>query len=89
MAFQWATRRDRAWPDTAISGFRSNGETVGSRVSQKDLAGRSKYGQLREAKKSGHYIQRDEPELVTQSDQGRYAGERNSYFKEAWAVIKG
>jgi hypothetical protein len=34
---------------------------------QKDLAGRSKYGQLLEAKKSGHYIQRDEPELVTQS----------------------
>src|SRR5262249_13800903 len=34
---------------------------------QKDLAGRSKYGQLREAKKSGHYIQRDEPELVIQS----------------------
>jgi hypothetical protein len=31
------------------------------------LAGRSKYGQLREATKSGHYIQRDEPELVTQS----------------------
>lgn len=36
-------------------------------VLQKDLAGRSKYGQLREAKKSGHYIQRDEPEVVTQS----------------------
>jgi len=34
---------------------------------QKDLAGRSKYGQLREATKSGHYIQRDEPELVIQS----------------------
>ena len=34
---------------------------------QQDLAGRSKYEQLREAKKSGHYIQRDEPELVTQS----------------------
>jgi pimeloyl-ACP methyl ester carboxylesterase len=36
-------------------------------VLQKDLAGRSKYGQLREAKSSGHYIQRDEPELVVQS----------------------
>lgn len=36
-------------------------------ILQKDLAGRSKYGQLREAKKSGHYIQRDEPELVSQS----------------------
>jgi len=37
------------------------------RVLQKDLDGRSKYGQLREAKKSGHYIQHDEPGLVTQS----------------------
>jgi pimeloyl-ACP methyl ester carboxylesterase len=36
-------------------------------VLQKDLASRSKYGQLREAKKSSHYIQRDEPELVTQA----------------------
>lgn len=36
-------------------------------VLQKDLAARSKFGQLREAKKSGHYIQRDEPELVTQA----------------------
>jgi hypothetical protein len=34
---------------------------------QKDLAGRSKYGQRLEAKKSGHYIQRDEPEIVTRS----------------------
>lgn len=34
---------------------------------QKDLAGRSKYGQLRVAEKSGHYIQRDQPELVTQA----------------------
>lgn len=34
---------------------------------QIDLVGRSKYGQLRQAKQSGHYIQRDEPELVTQS----------------------
>ncbi len=34
---------------------------------QKDLASRSKYGQLREAKLSGHYIQHDQPELVTQS----------------------
>jgi pimeloyl-ACP methyl ester carboxylesterase len=34
---------------------------------QKDLAGRSKYGHLLEAKKSSHYIQRDEPELVIQS----------------------
>jgi hypothetical protein len=36
-------------------------------VLQKDLANRSKHGQLREAKTSGHYIQRDQPELVTQS----------------------
>jgi hypothetical protein len=36
-------------------------------VLQKDLAGRSKHGQLREAKTSGHYIQRDQPALVTQS----------------------
>jgi hypothetical protein len=34
---------------------------------QKDLAGRSKYGQLVEAKTSGHCIQRDEHELVSQS----------------------
>lgn len=36
-------------------------------ILQEDLANRSKYGQLREAKTSGHYIQRDQPELVTQS----------------------
>jgi hypothetical protein len=36
-------------------------------VLQKDLAGRSKHGQLRAAKTSGHYIQRDQPELGTQS----------------------
>ena len=36
-------------------------------VLQEDLASRSKYGQLREAKTSGHYIQHDQPELVTQS----------------------
>jgi hypothetical protein len=36
-------------------------------VLQKDLASRSKRGQLREAKTSGHYIQRDQPELITQS----------------------
>jgi len=36
-------------------------------VLQKDLAGRSKYGQLREANQSGHYIQRDQPELVVQA----------------------
>lgn len=36
-------------------------------ILQEDLAKRSKYGQLREAKTSGHYIQRDQPELVIQS----------------------
>ena len=36
-------------------------------ILQEDLAKRSKYGQLREGKTSGHYIQRDQPELVTQS----------------------
>jgi pimeloyl-ACP methyl ester carboxylesterase len=34
---------------------------------QQDLVSRSKYGQLREAKNSGHYIQRDQPELVVQA----------------------
>jgi len=34
---------------------------------QKDLASRSKYGELQEAEKSGHYIQRDQPELVVQA----------------------
>jgi pimeloyl-ACP methyl ester carboxylesterase len=36
-------------------------------ILQKDLASRSKYGQLREAKQSGHYIQRDQPEIVVQA----------------------
>ena len=34
---------------------------------EKDLASRSKYGQLRVAEMSGHYIQRDQPALVTQA----------------------
>ena len=34
---------------------------------EKDLASRSKYGQLRVAEMSGHYIQRDQPGLVTQA----------------------
>jgi pimeloyl-ACP methyl ester carboxylesterase len=34
---------------------------------QQDLVSRSKYGQLREANKSGHNIQRDQPELVIQA----------------------
>jgi hypothetical protein len=36
---------------------------------QEDLAKRSKYGELRKAGRSGHYIQRDQPELVTQAIQ--------------------
>jgi pimeloyl-ACP methyl ester carboxylesterase len=36
-------------------------------VLQKDLANRSKYGQLREARQRGHYIQRDQPDLVVQA----------------------
>ena len=35
-------------------------------VLQKDLAGRSKHGQLRAGKTSGHYIQRDQAELAIQ-----------------------
>ena len=31
---------------------------------QKDLASRSKYGQLKQATNSGHYIQRDRPQVV-------------------------
>lgn len=34
---------------------------------QEDLAKRSNYGELRKADRSGHYIQRDQPELVTQA----------------------
>jgi hypothetical protein len=38
-------------------------------ASIRDLANRSKHGQLREAKTSGHYIQRDQPELGYPIDQ--------------------
>jgi pimeloyl-ACP methyl ester carboxylesterase len=34
---------------------------------QKDLASRSPRGQFRLAEKSGHFIQRDQPELVIQA----------------------
>ncbi len=37
------------------------------RVLQEDLASRSKYGELRKAQSGGHYIQLDQPELVTQA----------------------
>jgi len=39
------------------------------RALQQDLASRSKYGELRTAQSSGHYIQVDQPDLVTQSVQ--------------------
>ena len=54
-------------PPSAASDPMAKQSEVVFHVLQKDLAGRSKYGQLREAKTSGHYIQRDQPELVTQS----------------------
>lgn len=54
-------------PPSAVSDRMAKQSEAVFHVLQKDLANRSKNGQLREAKKSGHYIQRDEPELVTQS----------------------
>jgi pimeloyl-ACP methyl ester carboxylesterase len=54
-------------PPSAASDPMARQSEVVFHLLQKDLAGRSKYGQLLEAKKSGHYIQRDEPELVIQS----------------------
>jgi pimeloyl-ACP methyl ester carboxylesterase len=54
-------------PPSAASDPMAKQSEVVFHLLQKDLAGRSKYGQLLEAKKSGHYIQRDEPELVIQS----------------------
>jgi pimeloyl-ACP methyl ester carboxylesterase len=54
-------------PPSAASDSNAEQSEVVFHLLQKDLAGRSKYGQLREATKSGHYIQRNEPELVTQS----------------------
>jgi pimeloyl-ACP methyl ester carboxylesterase len=53
-------------PPSAASDPMAKQSEVVFHLLQKDLAGRSKYGQLREATKSGHYIQRDEPELVIQ-----------------------
>jgi len=54
-------------PPSAASDSNAQQSEAVFHLLQKDLAGRSKYGQLREATKSGHYIQRNEPELVTQS----------------------
>jgi pimeloyl-ACP methyl ester carboxylesterase len=54
-------------PPSAASDPMAKQSEVVFHLLQKDLAGRSKYGQLLDATKGGHYIQRDEPELVTQS----------------------
>jgi pimeloyl-ACP methyl ester carboxylesterase len=54
-------------PKTAASDPMAKQSEAVFHVLQKDLASRSKYGQLREAEKSGHYIQRDQPELVIQA----------------------
>jgi len=56
-----------AMPDSAASDPMAKQSEVVFHELQKDLASRSKNGQLREAKKSGHYIQRDQPELVTEA----------------------
>jgi pimeloyl-ACP methyl ester carboxylesterase len=56
----------RSAPSAASDPMAKQSEAV-FHVLQRDLANRSKRGQLREAKTSGHYIQRDQPELVTQS----------------------
>ena len=54
-------------PKTAASDPMAKQSEAVFHVLQKDLASRSKYGELREAEKSGHYIQRDQPELVVQA----------------------
>lgn len=56
-------------PPSAASDPMAKQSEVVFHLLQQDLAGRSKYGQLRVAKQSGHYIQSGEPELVTQSIQ--------------------
>ena len=54
-------------PKTAASDPMAKQSEAVFHVLQKDLASRSKYGELREAEKSSHYIQRDQPELVVQA----------------------
>ena len=54
-------------PKTAASDPMAKQSEAVFHVLQKDLATRSKYGELRKAEKSGHYIQRDQPELVVQA----------------------
>jgi len=58
--------RGRMPPSAASDPMAKQSEDV-FQLLQKDLVSRSKYGQLRVAEKSGHYIQRDQPELVTQA----------------------
>jgi pimeloyl-ACP methyl ester carboxylesterase len=53
-------------PKTAASDMMAKQSEAVFHVLQKDLASRSKYGQLREAKER-HYFQRDQPELVVQA----------------------
>ena len=57
----------RQMPSTAAPDPMAKQSEAVFHVLQKDLASRSKYGQLREANQSGHYIQRDQPELVVQA----------------------
>ena len=54
-------------PKTAASDTMAKESEAVFHVLQKDLASRSKSGELREAKTSGHYIQRDQPEVVIQA----------------------
>jgi pimeloyl-ACP methyl ester carboxylesterase len=54
-------------PKTAASDPMAKQSEAVFHLLQRDLASRSKYGQLREARKSGHYIQRNQPELVIQA----------------------
>jgi pimeloyl-ACP methyl ester carboxylesterase len=54
-------------PSSAVSDPMAKQSEAVFHIMQQDLVGRSKYGELREATKSGHYIQRDQPELVIQA----------------------
>ena len=54
-------------PSSAASDLMAKQSEAVFHTLQQDLVSRSIYGQLQEAKKSGHYIQRDQPELVVQA----------------------
>lgn len=54
-------------PTNAASDPMAKGSEAVFHVLQKDLATRSKYGELRQAKQSGHYIQREQPDLVVEA----------------------